>query len=65
MHLLEKKCALCNIVIDAPVKRIVLVLGYTTEQKRYFCSESHADSFEKSIRKAMKNHVPGCRTCFG
>jgi len=63
--LLTKKCLLCHMKINkGTVSRSVPVVGYIDDQKRDFCCEHHADHYEKVLRKAMKNHVPGCRTCY-
>lgn len=64
LRLFPKKCALCGSEMRNAVLRRVPLRGYSVDQKRLFCSEEHADSFESAMRKALKNRVVGCRTCY-
>ncbi|MFH0837019.1 MAG: hypothetical protein V1870_02730 [Candidatus Aenigmatarchaeota archaeon] len=65
LNILFKKCELCKIEMKTPVIRNVPVIGYTTLQKRYFCSAEHADLFEQRMKEILKNHTPGSRACYG
>ncbi|MBI5332106.1 MAG: hypothetical protein HZB65_00890 [Candidatus Aenigmarchaeota archaeon] len=62
--LFTKKCELCKIDVKNPIDRKVPVVGYTTLQKRHFCSNEHADLFEHQMKEILKNHIPGSRTCY-
>jgi hypothetical protein len=54
-----------NIPSGTGLTKSVFVCGYTTIQGRIFCSPEHLEQYEHAIKKATKNYVPGCRTCFG
>ncbi len=58
----SKKCAICK--RKATITKVLPVYGYTTDQKRHFCTEKHADAFENAHKEALEQHVPGCRTCY-
>ncbi len=62
--LFAKRCTLCGVEAKNPVTRRVPLRGYSVDQKRPFCSEEHADHFESTMRKALKNRIVGCRTCY-
>ncbi|GEM_PF-3093343 len=64
LSLIAKRCTLCQAQAKNPVKRKVPLRGYSVDQQRPFCSEEHADHFENTMRKALKNRPIGCRTCY-
>ncbi|MBI4170349.1 MAG: hypothetical protein HY514_01545 [Candidatus Aenigmarchaeota archaeon] len=64
MLLFVKRCVLCQTEVKQPVNRKVPLRGYSVDQTRTFCSEEHADLFEKTMRKSLKNRPIGCRTCY-
>ncbi|MFC2142846.1 hypothetical protein ACFLQN_00430 [Candidatus Aenigmatarchaeota archaeon] len=61
----NKKCDVCKKNLKKNFIEITLpVYGYTTPQKRFFCSESHAEHFKEIMTNTLKNHKPGVRTCY-
>ncbi len=65
LGLIKEKCAYCKQRIgkDSEVWRNVKIYGYVGTFRKPFCSEEHADLFEKETREMQRNKKGGGGCC--
>lgn len=61
-NLFGKKCAYCRTKIKKGkvIKREVKVPGLVGIHQKEFCSEKHADKYEKEVKEMEKSRKEGC-----
>jgi len=65
MDLFRKKCEYCKEKIDKgkEVFRDVKVPGFIGTRKKPFCSDKHANNYEKEIEEYLKKSKQGGNCC--